>query len=89
MPSTNIVLCSAFIVFSRHLNTLLLCQGLPRATAFLDQVTSCLPDWAASLAPWPVVTWPQFVEFLHQAVNPLAGEEHLKVVPQKFPSEGS
>ena len=47
-------------------------------------MTSCLPDWAASLAPWPVVTWPQFVEFLHQAVNPLAGEEHLKEVTQQL-----
>ena len=72
------------LVSSWHLYTLLLCQGLPRATAFLDQVTSCLPDWAASLAPWPVVTWPQFVEFLHQAVNPLAGEEHLKEVTQQL-----
>ena len=47
-------------------------------------MTSCLPDWAASLAPWPVVTWPQFVEYLHLGVNPLAGEEHLKEVTQQL-----
>ena len=59
-------------------------QGLPRVTVFLEQVVACLPDWAASLQPFPVVTWHQFVEYLHTVVNPLAGEEHLKEVIQQL-----
>ena len=51
---------------------------------FLEQVVSSLPDWAASLQPFPVVTWTQFVEYLHMVVNPLAGEEHLKEVIQQL-----
>ena len=59
-------------------------QGLPRVTVFLEQVTQSLPDWSQSLQPFPVVTWTQFVEYLHMAVNPLAGEEHLKEVIQQL-----
>ena len=59
-------------------------QGLPRVTVFLEQVVASLPDWAASLQPFPVVTWLQFVEYLHMVVNPLAGEEHLKEVIQQL-----
>ena len=59
-------------------------QGLPRVTVFLEQVTQALPDWAQSLQPFPVVTWTQFVEYLHMVVNPLAGEEHLKEVIQQL-----
>ena len=59
-------------------------QGLPRVTVFLEQVVQCLPDWVASLQPFPVVSWAQFVEYLHMVVNPLAGEEHLKEVIQQL-----
>ena len=59
-------------------------QGLPRVTVFLEQVVASLPDWAASLQPFPVVTWTQFVSYLHTVVNPLAGEEHLKEVIQQL-----
>ena len=59
-------------------------QGLPRVTVFLEQVITCLPDWVQSLLPFPVVTWTQFVNYLHLVVNPLAGEEHLKEVIQQL-----
>ena len=65
-------------------NELFRLQGLPRVTVFLEQVVSSLPDWSASLQPFPVVSWPQFVEYLHNVVNPLAGEEHLKEVIQQL-----
>ena len=53
-------------------------------TQFLEQVMSVLPDWAASLHPFPVVTWTAFIEYLHLVVNPLAGDEHLKEVIQQL-----
>ena len=34
-----------------------------------------------SLNPFPpVLSWPAFIAYLHQTDNPLAGDEHLKVV---------
>jgi hypothetical protein len=56
-----------------------LLQGLPRVTQFLEAVLQELPEWRQSLNPFPVLTWPAFIAYLHQAVNPLAGDEHLKV----------
>jgi hypothetical protein len=53
-------------------------QGLPRVTQFLEAVLQELPDWRQSLNPFPVLSWPAFIAYLHQAVNPLAGDEHLK-----------
>ena len=53
-------------------------------TVFLEQVVQCLPDWVSSLQPFPVVSWAQFVDYLHMVVNPLAGEEHLKEVIQQL-----
>ena len=53
-------------------------------TQFLEQVMAVLPDWAASLHPFPVVTWTAFIEYLHLVVNPLAGDEHLKEVIQQL-----
>ena len=53
-------------------------------TVFLEQVLQCLPDWISSLKPFPVVSWSQFVKYLHLMVNPLAGEEHLKEVIQQL-----
>jgi hypothetical protein len=55
-----------------------LTQGLPRVTQFLEAVLQELPDWRQSLNPFPVLSWPAFIAYLHQAVNPLAGDEHLK-----------
>ena len=51
---------------------------------FLENVISSLPDWVQSLSPLPVVSWTQFVQYLHMVVNPLAGEEHLKEVIQQL-----
>jgi hypothetical protein len=48
-------------------------------TQFLEAVLQELPDWRQSLNPFPVLSWPAFIAYLHQAVNPLAGDEHLKV----------
>ena len=62
----------------------ILIQGLPRVTQFLEQVVGVLPDWASSLHPFPVVTWTAFIEYLHLVVNPLAGDEHLKEVIQQL-----
>jgi len=59
-------------------------EGLPRATQFLEAVVAGLGDWVAALQPCPVVTWQQFTCYLHLAVNPLAGEEHLKEVVQQL-----
>ena len=54
-------------------------QGLPRVTQFLEAVLQELPEWRQSLNPFPVLSWPAFIAYLHQTVNPLAGDEHLKV----------
>ena len=54
-------------------------QGLPRVTQFLDSVLTELAEWRQTLNPFPVVTWQLFINHLHDAVNPLAGDEHLKV----------
>ena len=64
--------------------SIILFLGPARVTQFLKQVMTVLPDWAASLHPFPVVTWTAFIEYLHLVVNPLAGDEHLKEVIQQL-----
>jgi len=59
-------------------------EGLPRVTQFLEQVLANLPEWKRSLNPFPAVTWEGFIQFIHDNVNPLAGDEHLKEVIQQL-----
>jgi len=61
-----------------------LIEGLPRTTQFLELVLAALPEWISALQPFPAVTWPAFIDYMHTAVNPLAGEEHLKEVIQQL-----
>ena len=64
--------------------TVCVVQGLPRVTQFLEQILSALPEWQRSLNPFPAVSWPGFIHYVHDVVNPLAGEEHLKEVIQQL-----
>ncbi|XP_076061664.1 death-associated protein kinase 1-like isoform X2 [Oratosquilla oratoria] len=59
-------------------------QGLPNVTGFLTSVVQWIREWRTSLVPFPVVSWPQFVDVIHQRVNPLAGEEHMRELVQQL-----
>jgi len=59
-------------------------EGLPRLTQFLESVLTEMADWRQALNPFPVVTWTQFIAHLHDTVNPLAGDEHLKEIIQQL-----
>ncbi|XP_076061666.1 death-associated protein kinase dapk-1-like isoform X4 [Oratosquilla oratoria] len=60
------------------------CEGLPNVTGFLTSVVQWIREWRTSLVPFPVVSWPQFVDVIHQRVNPLAGEEHMRELVQQL-----
>ena len=53
-------------------------------TAFLEGVLCGLGEWCQALGPFPMVSWPAFISYLRETVNPLAGEEHLKEVVQQL-----
>ncbi|KAB7507730.1 Death-associated protein kinase dapk-1, partial [Armadillidium nasatum] len=57
-----------------------LTQDVPRVTGFLNAMVALLPELRSSLSDFPVISWPQFIDIVHERVNCLAGDEHLKEI---------
>lgn len=62
-----------------NLRTSFLKMESPMSTLTLA-VLSALPVWRKTFQGFPVLTWQQFTETVHNQINPLAGEAHLRAV---------
>lgn len=51
---------------------------------FLEAVVATLPAWRKSLASFPVLPWPNFIEFVRSKINNLTSEEHMKELVQQL-----
>ncbi|KAL5004238.1 hypothetical protein ScPMuIL_017694 [Solemya velum] len=55
-------------------------RSLHKSNGFLEAMVAQLPSWRRSSSSFPVLSWHQFVEYVRAKVNPLAGDEHLKLL---------
>lgn len=57
---------------------------LPRSNGFLDAMVAQLPSWRRSSSSFPVLSWTQFVEYVRAKINPLAGDDHMKILVEEL-----
>ena len=47
-----------------------------------------LTSWRRSSSSFPVLSWQQFVDHVRSKVNPLAGDDHMKLLVQQLQLSG-
>jgi len=59
-------------------------QYLAPALGFLDAAVTALSQWVKGLTDFPVVSWPQFMDYIRSKVNLLATEEHIRELTRQL-----
>ncbi|KAK3098350.1 hypothetical protein FSP39_018671 [Pinctada imbricata] len=59
-------------------------QFLPKTCGFLEAMATQLSSWRRSSSSFPVLPWQQFVDYVRSKVNPLASDDHLKLLIEQL-----
>ncbi|XP_070176153.1 death-associated protein kinase 1-like isoform X2 [Littorina saxatilis] len=57
---------------------------LPKSTGLLDATVLQLPVWRRENHIYPVLTWPQLSDAVRSKVNPLAADDHIKILVEQL-----
>ena len=59
-------------------------QVLPKSNGLLEATVAQLPTWRRENHIYPVLTWPLFAEAVRSKVNPLASDDHIKLLVEQL-----
>ncbi|XP_076443488.1 death-associated protein kinase dapk-1-like isoform X2 [Babylonia areolata] len=59
-------------------------NALPKSNGLLEATLLQLPTWRKESSAYPVLTWPDFTETIRSKVNPLASNDHMKLLVEQL-----